>query len=453
MANIIEGSPTKQFFIDMITRDISIEDAIMDLIDNSIDGANRMRPDGNYEGLQITMKVNNESFTIEDNCGGFSLETAQKYAFRFGRPQNAPLEENNSVGRFGIGMKRSLFKMGKHFVVESQYNNDHFKVDVDVDEWSSRTKILKDSEGVDQTYDDWDFQCENVIGDAMPSDGTKILITNLNNEVKYLFDNQDFVDNIRKTVSRILYFSIAKGISISINEQTIIGKEIELLMSDDVRPYYEEGDRDGVHYRLIAGLGKVGEPKLSGWYIFCNDRLVVEADQTTLTGWGTGGIRQWHDEHVMFRGILFLYASETIKLPLTTTKKGIDATSTLYQVMLVKMRNAMLQIIPFLSSITKLKGDANDYRLSLVESLERKEISYFKSYDFADYTQKKFVAPIISTRTWNKQFKTTRISYDADTLLVEKAKSVSGVHSNKDIGLLTFNTYIKMQGISNEERK
>lgn len=31
MTNIIEGSPTKQFFIDMITRDISIEDAIMDL--------------------------------------------------------------------------------------------------------------------------------------------------------------------------------------------------------------------------------------------------------------------------------------------------------------------------------------------------------------------------------------------------------------------------------------
>ena len=42
MANIIEGSPTKQFFIDMITRDISIEDAIIDLLDNSIDGANRL---------------------------------------------------------------------------------------------------------------------------------------------------------------------------------------------------------------------------------------------------------------------------------------------------------------------------------------------------------------------------------------------------------------------------
>lgn len=63
MANIIEGSPTKQFFIDMITRDISIEDAIMDLIDNSIDGANRMRPNGNYGGLRITMQVNEKGFS------------------------------------------------------------------------------------------------------------------------------------------------------------------------------------------------------------------------------------------------------------------------------------------------------------------------------------------------------------------------------------------------------
>ncbi len=453
MANIIEGSPTKQFFIDMITRDISIEDAIMDLIDNSIDGANRMRPNGNYGGLRITMQVNEKGFSIEDNCGGFSLETAQKYAFRFGRPTTAPTEVNNSVGRFGIGMKRSLFKMGKRFVVESQCGIDHFKVDVNVVEWSSRTKILKDIDGVDQTYDDWDFQCENITGDSMPSDGTKILITELNDEVRSLFSDEDFVENICKTVSRILYFSISKGISISVNGKTILGKDIELLMSDDVKPYYEEGERDGVHYRLIAGLGKVGEPKLSGWYIFCNDRLVVEADQTTLTGWGTGGIRQWHDEHVMFRGILFLNSAETIKLPLTTTKKGIDATATLYQVMLVKMRNAMLQVIPFLSSITKLKGDANDYRHSLEESLESVDVSYLKAFDFAGYSQKKFVAPQISSRTWNKQFKTTRISYDADTELVEKAKNASGVRSNKDLGLLTFNSYVKMQGLDNEERK
>lgn len=40
--NVIEGNPTKKFFIEMITRDISIEDAIIDLLDNSIDGATQI---------------------------------------------------------------------------------------------------------------------------------------------------------------------------------------------------------------------------------------------------------------------------------------------------------------------------------------------------------------------------------------------------------------------------
>ena len=109
--NIIEGNPTKKFFIEMITRDISIEDAIIDLLDNSIDGANKISPD-DYSKLFVDLTINDTEFSIRDNCGGFSLETAQKYAFRFGRPEEAP-KVKNTVGRFGIGMKRSLFKIGK----------------------------------------------------------------------------------------------------------------------------------------------------------------------------------------------------------------------------------------------------------------------------------------------------------------------------------------------------
>lgn len=33
--------PTKAFFVNMITRDITLEDSILDLIDNSIDGASK----------------------------------------------------------------------------------------------------------------------------------------------------------------------------------------------------------------------------------------------------------------------------------------------------------------------------------------------------------------------------------------------------------------------------
>jgi hypothetical protein len=37
----IDASPTKTFFVDMLTKDIELEDAILDLLDNCIDGIQR----------------------------------------------------------------------------------------------------------------------------------------------------------------------------------------------------------------------------------------------------------------------------------------------------------------------------------------------------------------------------------------------------------------------------
>ena len=102
MANIIKGDPTKQFFIDMITRDISIEDAIVDLLDNSIDGANRTSKSKNlpdFSTFTINIVASEDRFEIFDNCGGFSLEAATTYAFRMGKPEDITSEINNSVGR------------------------------------------------------------------------------------------------------------------------------------------------------------------------------------------------------------------------------------------------------------------------------------------------------------------------------------------------------------------
>jgi hypothetical protein len=77
-----DASPTKAFFVRMITRDISLEDCIMDLIDNSIDGAWRReghRPMGLEQdvdlspyGIEIAMSP--ERFSIIDDCGGMSLD-------------------------------------------------------------------------------------------------------------------------------------------------------------------------------------------------------------------------------------------------------------------------------------------------------------------------------------------------------------------------------------------
>jgi hypothetical protein len=41
MSQIASFKPTKRFFVSMLTRDIALDDAILDLLDNCLDGVTR----------------------------------------------------------------------------------------------------------------------------------------------------------------------------------------------------------------------------------------------------------------------------------------------------------------------------------------------------------------------------------------------------------------------------
>lgn len=444
--NVIEGNPTKTFFIEMITRDISIRDAIIDLLDNSIDGANRINAK-NYKGLYVEISVNKDKFIVKDNCGGFSLETAKKYAFRFGRPDEAP-ETTGSVGRFGIGMKRALFKIGKVFEVESKHIEDHFQINVDVNVWRKKNKIIKLNDDISKEVEDWDFNYENITPDIsnLDDNGTYIEVKNLYDEVSELFDNEEFLSDLKSDIERLLNFSLIKGIKISLNGKILSGKNIQIF-NDKSNPYMVNGAKDNVNYRVIAGLGDVGIPSLSGWYIYCNDRLVLEADKSEITGWGTAGIPRWHIDFVMFRGVVFLDSNETINLPLTTTKKGIDATSDIYKTVLVFMREAMLNIIPFFKQITKLGNEANEYRQLLGETEMKISVVEMKNPTFV-LTERKFVSPELDQAKIAVKKDSVRIAYDINKDYANIARTHSKTKSLKDLGELTFDYYFKMEGLN-----
>lgn len=445
--NIIEGNPTKKFFIDMITRDISIEDAIIDLLDNSIDGANRINPN-DYSNLNISLKVNKDCFEIKDNCGGFSIDTAKKYAFRFGRPEDAP-KGNGTVGRFGIGMKRSLFKIGKKFTVESKYKQDSFKVVVDVEEWSKKVRKVTNEDGSTDIIDDWSFTyIETPNTDSV--DGTYISITNLNPEVSSLFGDEGFITTLADNIQKLLNFSLQKGLNIYLNGKPLSGKRIELLLSNNTIPYHIEGIINNVRYKLIAGLGGIGEPKLSGWYIYCNNRLVLEADTSSITGWGIQPIPKWHINYVMFRGILFLDSEETLNLPLTTTKKGIDATSEIFKAILPIMKNGMLKVFEFLKKIPQMGDEANEYRTMLWENTQKIGAVELKAYNFSNEV-KTFVAPPLDTDIIARKKSTVRIAYDVSKQTAEIAKDHAEAKSLKELGETTFDYYYKLEELANEE--
>lgn len=449
MDNIIQGNPTKTFFIQMMTRDITINDAIIDLLDNSIDGASRLKLDGNYTGLFVDITINNNEFIVKDNCGGFSLEIAQKYAFRFGRPDEAP-ETTGSVGRFGIGMKRALFKIGKDFIVESKTEDDHFRISVNVDEWKNQSKVINQN-GEELTIEDWNFKYEIVDEQTnLSENGTYIKVNNLTKEVCDLFNDSVFLNDLKDDIERLLNFSLQKNIKIYLNGIELSCKGIEIIFDENgSQPYHMSGDKLGVKYRILAGLGKIGEPSLSGWYIFCNDRLVLEADKTEITGWGTPSIPKWHIDYVMFRGVVFLDSHETINLPLTTTKKGIDATSELYKGILPYMKEALQNVNPFLKNITKLGDEANDYRRLLEEQQDKITVVQMKSQQF-EHRSRIFIAPEIDLDLIAQKKDTVRIAYDINKKIANKAKNYSESKSYKELGEHTFNYFIQMEELDNE---
>src|SRR3712207_2413030 len=98
----VEATPEKRFFISMLVRDIELIPAIVDLVDNSVDGAKRLRPgegNGRFGGLFVRLTVNEKTFRIEDNCGGIEVSHARNYAFRFGRAEGVHGPQGE-VGQF-----------------------------------------------------------------------------------------------------------------------------------------------------------------------------------------------------------------------------------------------------------------------------------------------------------------------------------------------------------------
>lgn len=69
MGNVAHCSPTKDFFINMLTRDIDLNDAILDLLDNCLDGAIRsiksdttQDVEKKYSGFHADITINNKFF-------------------------------------------------------------------------------------------------------------------------------------------------------------------------------------------------------------------------------------------------------------------------------------------------------------------------------------------------------------------------------------------------------
>jgi hypothetical protein len=172
----VPANPVKSFFVRMLTRDISLPDAILDLLDNCVDGILRSTSGQKlgskpYAEYYAHIDYDSTEFSITDNCGGIPWRL-HDYAFRMGRADKNRDSTMPTVGVYGIGMKRAIFKIGKQCLIQTQSGRDAYDIDI-TQEW------IRDE-------DEWKIPVK-ASSRRMKQDGTTILIGALHEGVKTHF--------------------------------------------------------------------------------------------------------------------------------------------------------------------------------------------------------------------------------------------------------------------------
>jgi hypothetical protein len=413
--------PRKHFFFEMFTRDISLEDCVLDLIDNSIDGLVRTQNIDISSSLlsepspkalkraslpQIKISYSPKHFEISDTCGGIPRELAMNEVFNFG---HSPGSTGGVLGVYGIGLKRAIFKMGEQFQMQSRTINDGFDVDLNVRRWSEK----------DDKLEDWRIPISTA--EAAPASrkaGTLIRVTKLRDEVVMRMNDGIFTSRLKSVIAQTYGLFIGRYVNLNLNGEDIEPFQIPLAMSPDIQPGHDLFNEGAVSVELFASLAErknqqwKAEP--AGWYVLCNGRIVLAADKTELTGWGVAGFPQFHvGKFRGFIGVAFFKSDDATLLPWTTTKRGLNRESPIYQSARNRMRGIARPIISFLDNM--YKDEAPE------EKLEREAANQIKPVSLAVLSKQ----PNSEFRMKpNRQLQKTtiRVQYDAEKSDIERVK-------------------------------
>ena len=377
--------PSKRFIVDMLTRDISLNDTILDLIDNCLDGVKRMGKENALSEFFVEIEFDGKSFKITDNCGGIPLDIAKESAFASGAPDHNSNKKPGMVGVYGIGMKRAIFKLGRDAVVTSR-SFETYKMKKRCDFQVEINETWLDSK-------DWkplDIKKIAVKGGT----GTTIVVKKLNQSTSSILSTKSAVSKLRKKVSRQFALFLDRGFNISIigpgydkkdGSLNSAGEFFELSKSKDIQPFIAAGEVDGVKFEIYAGFisdparGKDEAPSSqseddkvrSGWTIACNDRIVLWRDRTHLTSWGANSVGMHHSQYNSIAGLVLLSGDPEL-MPLTTTKSGVDMSHPLYHKLIQAMAAATRQLTSITSKVKKDRdGYSDEYSKTQTQSVSQ----------------------------------------------------------------------------------
>jgi hypothetical protein len=344
------------YLIQGLTSDVSTIECIYDLIDNSIDAARSkiirasksFKKDSyglpaSYKGFKIDLDVTSRKVAVSDNCAGIDESTLSDKVFTIGKRSKHAF----GIGHYGVGLNRAIFKLGSS--VRLMTDNGVHAFSLGFSEVDVRLAVENKS---------------TIQARRLPTSKKsyyKLEIDSVKNDVLSDLGSDTWLDTLRDQI-RIRYaIFCAKGLVISVNKKKVgsFGPKIRnpdflekraknFVSQSGVSVYLEAGLHENyriakfeIDYEQFKPVIKGLTPEY-GWYVVCNDRIILVADKTKITGWTTTA---WHNEYHGFLGWAHYVSEDPSLLPWDTKKTGINTNNQTH--------------IEVLSSLKEL---ADDYR-------------------------------------------------------------------------------------------
>jgi hypothetical protein len=344
----VQFQPAPAYLFDYLTADVQTAECVFDLIDNSIDAARAAMPETlcaesmpeDYSGFEIEVTLDADAVIVSDNCSGMSEATFANLAFRAGEKSQHPF----GIGHFGVGLKRAILKIGDRCAAETDDGNAYLQLAF------TRAQL-------DQTEE------LKLPGSKDLSHGkrfTKIAIGEIKDNARRDLSSSRWRATIKENVSRRYGLFIRKGLLIKLNGETV--REFAPQPVENSHIHLQKfGDQiHGVDVEIVAGVHEryrfaqkdgraVSDPKNNdvhraisneyGWYVVCNDRVILLHDKTHKTGWTTN----WHGEYAGFVGWVYFRSKDPALLPWNTKKSDIVENGELYEEVIEILRKMATQ--------------------------------------------------------------------------------------------------------------
>jgi hypothetical protein len=308
----VDGGFTRNFAIIAMKKDITIKLAIFDLIDNSIEAAEKL---GRIRGHKIAIIAEEDKFSIKDDCGGLNPKLIRE-VFKIGG-------RGDKTNGFGVGMKRAIIKLGNKAEIFSYNDTKSFHIPFDVGKWGYN--------------DDWSLDIRSLNKSERNAYGVEIYVEQLEGEVKRFFRKGE-CNNLSEDISKRYRMFLEVGMEIILNGKKIKPYKIKDV-PDKISPKYVIQNNINVQIRIYSTIDIKEE---NGWDIFINNKCICETNKSKDVQWNKTKQETGYS-YRRFRGEVLIEGVDVIDLPLNSTKDKIDFNSEIMNKIIRVMYNYLFQ--------------------------------------------------------------------------------------------------------------